>query len=166
MTFLQLFSQNILYSVVYSLIISLSFLGLGRLNPEIWLNDYPPDIKARFGPMSAQTDRQRKMLGVPLILFMLAFPFYVILQQAKPLTYWEVFGSLLFIYTFFNLVDLLVLDWLVFNTIQPGFIILPGTEGMAGYKDYGFHFRASIKGQIGMTVLSLLGAGVLMLFIS
>lgn len=64
----------------------------------------------------------------------------------------------------FNLFDLLIADWLVFVFIQPKIIILPGTEGMAGYKDYGFHFRGFLKGigfcLVGGLVLAAAGWGV------
>jgi hypothetical protein len=60
----------------------------------------------------------------------------------------------------FNLVDLLVLDWLIFVTIQPRIIVLPGTEGMEGYRDYGFHFRAFLKGVAGSLIAGLIVAGV------
>ena len=43
----------------------------------------------------------------------------------------------------FNLVDRLILDWLVFCPLTPRFVVLPGTEGMAGYKDYRMHFRGA-----------------------
>jgi len=36
-----------------------------------------------------------------------------------------------------NQFDWLVLDWLVFCTLKPGFVVLPG------YKDYAMHCRAS-----------------------
>jgi len=163
---LPLFTQTLLYGSMYSLILAGSFLLLARINPEAWLNDYPPDIQAKFGPMSAKAKRVRLVFGIPIMLFMLGFPFFVVFQLAhiNPLTFWQVFGSLLTLFTFFNLFDLLIIDWLVFNTIQPRFVILPGTEGLAGYKDYGFHFRASLKGQIGLTLFSLILAGV-MLFV-
>ncbi len=60
----------------------------------------------------------------------------------------------------FNIVDLLILDWLIFNTLTPRIIVLPGTEGAQGYRDYGFHFRAFLKGVAGSLVGSLLIAGV------
>jgi hypothetical protein len=56
----------------------------------------------------------------------------------------------------FNLVDLLILDWLLFCTITPRWIVIPGTAGMAAYKDYLFHFRAFLKG----TALCALAGGV------
>ncbi len=162
-----LFLQNLTYGLLYSLVIASAFLLLARINPEAWLNDYPPDIKTKFGPMSPKANRQRMIFGIPVMLFMLGFPFFVIVQHAQdsPLTFWQMFGSLLTLFTVFNVFDLLIMDWLIFNTIQPKFTILPGTEGLAGYKDYGFHFRASLKGQIGLTLFSLIGAGILMVFI-
>ena len=46
----------------------------------------------------------------------------------------------------FNAFDLIVLDWLFFCTIQPRQMVLPGTEGMPGYRDYRFHFIGFLKG--------------------
>jgi len=161
------FPQIVKYALLYSVTLGGSFFLLARINPEMWLNDYPPEIKKKHGPMSAKAARQRMVWGIPVMIFMLGFPFFVISQLAhnNPLTFWQVLGSLFILYTFFNLFDLLVMDWLIFCTIQPRLFVLPGTEGMAGYKDYGFHFRASLKGQIGLTIFALLGAGIVMLLI-
>ncbi|HEX2740847.1 MAG TPA: hypothetical protein VHM69_10385, partial [Rubrobacter sp.] len=68
------------------------------------------------------------------------------------------FGTFIMLLVF-NLVDLLILDWLVFNTLRPGFVVLPGTEGARGYSDYGFHFRAFLKGVVGALVVSFIVAG-------
>lgn len=59
--------------------------------------------------------------------------------------------------------DLLIPDWLIFVAIQPKFIILPGTEGAKGYRDYGFHFRAFLKGSLGALIASLIIAGIVWL---
>src|SRR5260370_545802 len=48
----------------------------------------------------------------------------------------------------FNMVDWLILDWLIFCTFTPRFAVLPGTEGMAGYKNYAMHFRGFLIGTI------------------
>jgi len=47
----------------------------------------------------------------------------------------------------FNVVDLLLLDWPLV-AIAPRFIVLSGTEGSAGYKDYWFHFRGFLVGAV------------------
>ncbi|MCJ7739553.1 MAG: nitroreductase, partial [Anaerolineae bacterium] len=60
----------------------------------------------------------------------------------------------------FNLVDLLLLDWLMFCTITPRFVVIPGTEGMEAYKDYSYHFKASMIGTILSVVAGLVIAGI------
>lgn len=76
---------------------------------------------------------------------------------------WAVFLSTFISLLVFNLFDLLVLDWLIFNTLQPKMIILPGTEGMAGYKDYAFHFHGFVIGLAFCLVGGLISAGITML---
>jgi hypothetical protein len=57
----------------------------------------------------------------------------------------------------FNVVDWLILDWFMFCTLTPRLVVIPGSEGMAAYKDYGFHFRGFLHG----TVYSILGGLVI-----
>jgi hypothetical protein len=78
------------------------------------------------------------------------------------LNFWHIALSVFIIWTVFNVVDLLILDWLFFVTLQPKGIVLPGTEGMASYKDYGFHLRGSLKGQVGIAIVSLIFAALAM----
>jgi hypothetical protein len=54
----------------------------------------------------------------------------------------------------------LLIDWLLFVRVRPAFVVLPGTEGMAGYDDYAFHWRAFLKGTAGIAVLSVMVAGI------
>lgn len=63
-------------------------------------------------------------------------------------------------FSVFNLLDWLVLDWLICIKIRPGFMILPGTEGLAGYADYGFHFRGFLIGIVISLLISLLFAAI------
>jgi hypothetical protein len=57
----------------------------------------------------------------------------------------------------FNVVDWLILDWFMFCTLTPRLVVIPGSEGLAAYKDYGFHFRGFLHG----TVYSILGGLVI-----
>ena len=43
-------------------------------------------------------------------------------------------------------------------TWRPRVIVLPGTEGLAGYGDYGFHFRGFLKGLVFCFAAGLLTA--------
>jgi hypothetical protein len=56
-------------------------------------------------------------------------------------------------------VDLLLLDWPLV-AIVPRFMVLPGTEGSAGYKDYWFHVRGFLVGIVLILVASGLIAAV------
>jgi len=55
------------------------------------------------------------------------------------------------------------LDWLLFCTITPGFVVIPGSEGMEEYKDYWFHFRGFLKGTIFSIAAGLVIAAIVML---
>jgi len=64
----------------------------------------------------------------------------------------------------FNAADLLLLDWPLV-VLSPCFIILPGPEGLAGYKDYGFHFRGFLVGAALILIASgLMAAAVVAIF--
>ena len=61
----------------------------------------------------------------------------------------------------FNVFDLLldfVLVW-----VSPNFVVIPGTEGIAGHKDYSYHFRGFLAGTVGSAVIGLLIAAVVFL---
>jgi uncharacterized membrane protein YjjB (DUF3815 family) len=51
----------------------------------------------------------------------------------------------------------------MFCTLTPKFLIIPGTAGMAGYKDYMFHFRGFIIGTILSAIIGAVLAGVVLL---
>lgn len=163
----ELLRHSFFYGAILTAVMSITFLTLLFINPEMWLDDYPPDIRAKFGPMSAKAKRLKWAAGI----LVLGFFFGTVIvaasrwMQAHPaqFTFGELFWSSFLIFNLFNLFDLLVLDWLIFVTIQPRIAILPGTEGAAGYKDYAFHFFASLKGMVGSLVVSAAVAGGAML---
>jgi hypothetical protein len=100
-------------------------------------------------------------VGVPFLTILVAVPFLSTwtLKATHPqsTTFVHLFFHAFGVVFFFNLFDWLLLDWLVFCTLTPRRVVIPGTEGMAGYKDYGHHFRAFLVG----TLLAL-GAGLTM----
>ena len=160
----ELLQHSLFYGAILSLVMSITFLTLMVLNPEVWVGDYPPDIKEKFGPMSAKAQKLKKLAGLPVLLLIFSTVGWAMVRwagtHAAPLTFVEAFLSSFLILTLFNLVDWLILDWLIFVTIQPRLIILPGTEGMAGYKDYAFHFYAFLKGVLASAVASAIIAAV------
>ena len=158
-----LLQHGLLYGAILSMLMSVAFIGKANLNPEIWLSDYPPDIREKCGPMSERAKRQRKLIGIPVFLVLfgtMVFSIFRFTQLSGELPFFAAFILTFVMLMVFNLVDLLVLDWLIFVTIQPRIIVLPGTEGMEGYRDYGFHFRVFLKGVAGSLIAGLIVAGV------
>lgn len=153
----------LLYGVVLSAILCVLLLGVLWVNPEILLNDYPPDIRRKHGPMSDRSKRQRvvaaMVIGAIALGIVAASLSGVRASNGGRIPFLTAFVHLLVMLSVFNVVDLLLLDWPLV-AIGPRFVVLPGTEGSAGYKDYGFHFRGFLIGAALIPVASGLMAGV------
>ena len=138
------------------------------INAEMWLNDYPGDIQKKFGKMGAGAAFQQKIAG---FFFMLILTGIIILTiyrlntlcigRYKFLIY---SGTLFGILEIFNIFDLFVLDFLIFVKIRPSYIVLEGTDGLEGYKNYGFHFNGFLKGTLLWAVLSIIIGGLACIF--
>jgi len=164
MTLWPIISHALLYGVILSGVLFTLIMGVVWINPEIMLKDYPLDIQARYGPMSERTKRQRIPVAILVLVVMigivtLSFQGLGTNPQGD-LSFITAFVHLFVMFSVFNLLDWLVLDWLIVVTIRPKFIILPGTEGLAGYEDYGFHFRGFLIGTVITSVASLLVAAI------
>ncbi|HET6847103.1 MAG TPA: hypothetical protein VFH29_09730 [Anaerolineales bacterium] len=152
---------------VLSITLVLIMFVSGKLALDMWVGDYPPDVRQKFGPMSARARRLRPYFAAAVFLAVLIIPILGLsafrsANGAVAFLPALVFGMIsVFV---FNLFDLLILDWLLFCTIQPLSMVLPGTEGMAGYRDYRFHFIGFLKGLgfclIGGLVIAALWLGV------
>jgi len=165
MDFGLLIQHGFVYGLILSALLTLILLSAVFLNVEIMQNDYPPDVKKTYGAeRNSNTRRQRRIFSILFLAALFGVLCYsmVSLQQTTSM---EFNFLTLFILVFveiltFNLWDLLIIDWLIFNTLQPQFIILPGTEGMAGYNDYLFHFKGFLTGILFSVVSALVLAGI------
>lgn len=131
------------------------------INPRMALRGYPEDVKAAVPPRTKKELRQgRILIGLPLLVVVIGIPLYstwqVKQQNEGVLTYWlaylTIFGVLVMPFLF----DLIVLDFLMFCTWTPDFLVIPGTKGMQGYKDYGMHLKAHARGSVVLVVFSAL----------
>jgi len=158
------FQTGFVYGIVFSLLFSSLLLVMIKINPVGLLDGLPPDIKARYGPVSEKTQRIRKPFSLLFLLIVFGVPLLAIrrydLMTGGAPTFIDILVISFTIFMVFNVVDLIILDWLVICTITPKFIVLPGTEGMAGYKDFGFHFRGFLKGIVVSFVSALFFAGI------
>lgn len=160
MTLWPIISHALLYGIILSAVLFTLMLVVSRVNPEILLKAYPPDIQAKYGPMSERSRRQRLVVGAILIVLLLGIVIWsfrgIGTNVEGGIPFVTAFIHLFVMFSVFNLLDWLVLDWLISVAICPSFIILPGTEGLAGYSDYGFHFRGFLIGIVISLFMSLL----------
>jgi hypothetical protein len=149
-----------------SAVLALIMVIIGTIAQDMFVGDYPPDIRQRYGPMSSRSARLRPFAAAIFLVPVLVIPFFGLLALRAQLSEIGFIPAFVFSATallVFNVFDLLVLDWLFFCTIQPRIMVLPGTEGMAGYRDYRFHFIGFLKGLGFCTIGGLLIAGLWLL---
>lgn len=133
-----------------------------RISAEAWLGDYPPDIRERYGEISAKGKRLRLLFGVPILLAPLGVAAALVFRlhdlAGAALSFRQAALAIFICWSVFNVVDLVLVDWLIFVRFQPRFIVLPGTEGLPGYKDYFFHFKAFLVGVVLSAAVALAAA--------
>ena len=137
---------------ILAIAMSVFLVGLMWYRPRLYLNkgDIPADILAAVPPKTPAEKRLAMLIGVPFIVLALGFPLYSTVgfsyRVGADASFWLLFAHAMGVLLIPFFMDLFVLDWLIFCTITPSFVVYPGTEGFAGYKDYGFHLRAHTRG--------------------
>jgi len=133
---------------VLTVIVATVLVGILYFNPRLALSDYPPDVKAAVAPRTKQEFRLGLLIAVPLLVIFVALPFrslWLIKQHSGGvLSFWAAFATIAGEYLLFSLFDLIVLDVWMFFTWTPKFLVLPGTEGMASYKNWRPHAKAQL----------------------
>ena len=153
-----LFYDALSYGLVLSLVLTILVVISGTIALDMFVDNYPPDIKQKYGPMSKRAARLLPYIATLLFTTMLVVPtlgLFALQAEIDPVPFLPalVFSGIVLLV--FNIFDLIILDWLFFCTIQPRPMVLPGTEGMAAYRDYRFHFIGFLKG-LGFTVVGSL----------
>jgi hypothetical protein len=128
--------------------------------------NYPADIIAAVPPQTDQEKRNGRLLILPFFALLFGFLLWS--------TYWLAEAGAGFVQLFLHvfviafmpfIIDLVIFDWLILNTWTPAWVVFPGTEGFAGYKDYMFHARAHLRGLVGLIIVSALIAGIFTLLV-
>lgn len=161
---------GLLHGSYLSLALGALIFGSLFYDPESWLGDYPPDIRSAFGSMSPRARRHQRITGALFAVVLVggstagvrAFLAATEAVGDAPPGYGAIFLYVLVVLTTFNVVDLVAIDGLLI-WLQPRRLVLPGTEGMAGYRDVAFHVRGFFIGLFGSIVAAgvVAGAGAL-----
>lgn len=133
---------------------------VGMYKPRLFADEtnLPGDILAAIPPQTEAEKREAKVMMLPLFVILIGGMLYSTFTfgQQSGAGFWALFLHAFLIVFSISTFDLIVIDWLVLNTITPKWAVFPGTEGLAGYKNYGFHGRAHLK----VLPAQILGAAV------
>ena len=153
-----LFYDALIYGLALSVVLTILTVISGTIALDMFVDDYPPDIKKKYGPMSPRAARLRPYIATLLFITVLVVPtigLFALQAEINSVRFLPALGFSGITLLVFNTYDLIILDWLFFCTIQPRSMVLPGTEGMAAYRDYRFHFIGFLKG-LGFSVVGSL----------
>jgi hypothetical protein len=135
-------------------------LVLLRFNLRIFLRHFPKEIQEVVPPKSEKERRMSILLGL-----LIGVPFTsALLWRTATLgshSFWELFAYAFGVLFIFNLVDLLILDWLIVCWFKPHWVILPGTEHIVIPNPYLHHFKEFLMGTAGLVVVGLAIAALL-----
>jgi hypothetical protein len=136
-----------------------------RVSPRVFLQDYPKDIREKAAPQTAAEKRFSRLIKLPFLIAVIGVPLVSswALKRHDPerATFVVLFLNAFGVVFTLNVFDLF-LDFLLVWA-GPKFVVIPGTEGMAGYKDYSHHFRGFLAGTVGSAVIGVLIAAAVFL---
>jgi hypothetical protein len=137
-----------------SLVGSTYLLVLLRFNLRIFLGHFPKEIQEIVPPKSEKERRVSILLGA-----LIGVPFAsALLWRTATLgshSFRELFAYAFGVLFIFNLVDLVILDWLIVCWVKPRWVILPGTEHIAIPNPYFHHFKEFLMGTVGLGIVGL-----------
>ena len=128
-------------------------------SPRIWgYHDYPEVVRAKVPIQTGAEKLKAGILGVPWLIFVLAFPVYstYVLHSSLggDIPFLVAVLNPLVLLQMTNLGDMLILDWLIVSRMTPRFVIIPGSTA-DDYKDMSHHFRGHVRASAIIVLLSV-----------
>jgi hypothetical protein len=150
--------KAVIHGAVWSVLFVLGLILLSKYYPHTLVHNYPKELQKLAKVPIKGTKKGVFLLSSIIWIFILGYYFFAVLLVFKN-NNTQYIDVLIFSFVFFmmwNIFDLLVVDWIIFCTIQPPFMILEGTKGHPEYKNYKFHFIGFLKGIIIMSIGTIL----------
>ena len=152
--------------LVLSLVFTVVVVGSIKLNYRLWIQDFPPDIRAMLPPKTREEKRQTVWVAIPLFAVILAGPLVsLLLSEASrgQMGFLQAWLHAYLVWQVVNLWDMVVIDWIGFRLVDPANPPIPGTAGAKGYRDYRFHFVGFLKGSVMGVVIAAVPAAIALL---
>lgn len=155
--------------LVLFLIFTLMVVPAMLKNPLSMVHDYPLDIYSKAQEMGLVKESQNRksmrfLIKRIIAMAIMGILFGLVVHHFNGAdSFIKGAGYAYLLWTAANWYDCFVIDWLWFCHSKR--VVIPGTEGMKGYKDYWFHAKGSLKGML-LGVPAALVAGIFVGIIS
>jgi len=135
--------------------------------PHVFLHDYPEELQKVIQLPQLKNKKAAYTFETIATILIAAFIFWsgIYTYHSNPVSYWIILCHIFIVCMSWNVFDLIVMDWIIFCTWQPKYIVLPGSEGNKAYKDYKFHFVGFLKGSVISIIGSIVIAGICFLIL-
>ena len=159
-----MFAKALIDGLVWSVLWIIYVYVIVKFFPWQMLHDYPKDIQ-KAATLKEPTDKQKmhsKLFGWLGGLAIICTPIiWGILQFSREETsFLKMFVFIFIVVMMWNVIDLLSMDWLIICTITPKWVVIEGTEGCKGYKDYMFHFKGFLIGCVYTAISAVVFSGI------
>lgn len=146
--------HGLIYSGGFALIILMSVL----INPRIWLQDFPENLKENIPPKSRTEINQTFITGFLFALFIVLFPLYslsVLIDNVNEnLNFWKLFFHSFSIMMICNFLYWLFFDIVIFNVIIGHIRTIPGLKKQFKFKGWKRQFFGLSIGVLSCTLIS------------
>lgn len=145
-------------AVIISIILYGGIFLMIKINPRSQLHNYPEPIRKAVPEKNKEDKRVAVLVGLPVFIALIA---YIILSSyyrfhGSDIMYWQILSRWFAVFLLTDAFDLFICDYLIFCTITPEFIIIPGTNGNPAYKDKAYHTKSIPHMILIALILSLL----------
>jgi len=157
-------TKALLEGLVWSVMWIFYVYVLLRWFPWEMVHEYPEDVKQAC-TLPEPDEKQKKSSkfwgGLVSVIILITLAVFGIEHfRNADFSFFELFLFLFIIGQTWNVVDLIIMDFLIVCTLRPKWVVLPGTEGCAGYGDYIFHFKGFLIGCVYTAIMALIIAGI------
>lgn len=152
----QALMDGVLFSGMMGGLILLSLV----INPRLWLQDYPPEIRKLAPPLTQAEKRLQWIVLSPFVIGMFGIPYLIGRSMAlstDSVSFLMVFAHLWIVLNLFNLFDAVVLDVLFLGLMRPKFALIPEAWGRADLLNLRREAANWMKGM----VFCLVGAAII-----
>jgi hypothetical protein len=157
----MIWTNALLHGLIWSGIWVIALYVTFKFVPHALVHNYPKELQELAG-IPAKSKRLTTIVSLLVWAVIIGYYLFAVLWtfrfQAGGFFDMVVFSFIVFMV--WNIFDLVIMDWLLFCTVQPSVMVLKGTKGHPAYKDYKFHFIGFLKGIVIAAIFALAIGGV------